>query len=429
MMLARKMRSIHYGWIVAASAFLALLIAAGVRATPGVLLIPLSTDTHWSRATISFAVAINLTLYGLMGPFAGALIARFGLRATTALGLAIVALGVGATSLVREPWELIVLWGVVVGCGSGMVAIVLAAAVATRWFVARRGLVSGVLTASTATGQLVFLPLLASVATSSGWRSVTLVVAACALAAIVPVVLLMRDRPEDIGLAPFGANPGERGSDAPLLRAGIDPIRLAFSTLARCARSRDFWLLSGTFFVCGASTNGLIGTHFIPACGDHGIPEVRAAGLLAAMGVLDLIGTSASGWLTDRADSRVLLFWYYGLRGLSLLFLPFAFGLALPGLSAFAIFYGLDWIATIPPTLKLTTEIFGSEDAPIAYGWVAAAHQLGAGAIAFVAGDLRELFANYGPAFELSGALCLGAAAAVLLIGRTGPGAIAQPGA
>jgi len=408
----------HYAWIVAAVAFLALLVSAGVRSTPGVLILPLEADTGWSRATISFAIAVNISLYGLMGPFAGACIARFGMRTTTAIGLATLAIGVASTSLVRESWQLVLTWGVIVGIGTGIVALVLAAAVAARWFSAKRGLVSGILTASTATGQLIFLPILATVATHSGWRAVTLIVGAAALFVIIPVLLFMRDRPQDIGLLPYGATLAEANADLPLLRSGRNPIMVAFATLQRCAKSRDFWLLSGSFFICGASTNGLIGTHFIPACGDHGIPEVRAAGLLAAMGILDLVGTSASGWLTDRVNPRILLFWYYGLRGLSLMFLPYAFDLQFSGLSVFAVFYGLDWIATVPPTLKLSSTIFGAEESPIVYGWIAAAHQLGAGMIAFLAGDIRVMFASYGPAFIGSGALCMFAAIAVLAVSK-----------
>ena len=408
---------LHYAWIVAAVTFVALLVSAGIRATPGVLILPLEHATGWSRSTISLAIAVNIALYGLMGPFAGALMARIGIRATTAIGLAVVAAGVGATSLVREPWQLIALWGVVVGIGTGMVAIVLAAAVATRWFVARRGLVSGILTASTATGQLVFLPLLAWIAAWGGWRPVTLTVACAAVAALVPVLLFMRDRPESLNLRAYGATALDPSAEPAFLRSG-NPLTVAFATLGRCSRSRDFWVLGGSFFICGASTNGLIGTHFIPACGDHGIPEVRAAGLLAAMGILDLVGTSASGWLTDRGNPRVLLFWYYGLRGLSLLFLPYAFDLSFGGLSVFAIFYGLDWIATVPPTLRLATDLFGAEEAPIVYGWIAAARQLGASATALLAGVLRQTYGSYTPAFALSGAVCLVAAIIVLTIRR-----------
>jgi len=312
----------------------------------------------------------------------------------------------------REPWQLLLLWGVVVGAGSGVVALVLGATVVNRWFAARRGLVMGVLTASTATGQLVFLPALAAIAASEGWRNVSLTVAAAALALVPLVALLMRDRPAQVGLLPYGAERPEAAAP----RTG-NPVAVALATLATGLRSRDFWLLAGSFFICGASTNGLIGTHLIPACVDHGIPEVTGAGLLAAMGLFDLVGTVLSGWLSDRWNNRALLAWYYGLRGLSLVFLPFSFDLSFYGLSLFAVFYGLDWIATVPPTVRLTTSLFGAERAGIMFGWIAAAHQLGAAFAAFVAGLLRADLGTYLEAFLLAGLLCLAASAMVLLIG------------
>ena len=402
-------RPFHYAWVVAALAFVVLIVAAGIRATPGVLMTPIEQAQHWSAQTISLAVGINLALYGLVGPFAAALMQTFGLRRTMIAGLAIAALGVFGAGFAREPWELVLTWGVVTGLGLGSLAMVLAATVANRWFVRSRGLVTGALMAATATGQLIFLPLLASTAVHVGWRDATWIVAAAAAIMIVPVAILMRDRPGDIGLTPYGAT--EVATVAPSRR---HPLTLAFDSLGNASKSPAFWILSGTFFICGASTNGLIGTHFIAACGDHGVPEVAAASLLAAMGIFDLIGTTASGWLSDRVDNRLLLFAYYGLRGLSLFALPFAIDASFGGLSFFAIFYGLDWIATVPPTVRLTTQTFGVEDGPIVYGWIAAAHQLGAGAIAFGAGTIRTDFGTYSPAFQISGFLCIAAAFAVL---------------
>jgi sugar phosphate permease len=405
---------LHYAWVVAAITFLTLLGAAGVRATPGVLIVPLESEFGWSRATISFAVGVNLFLYGLIGPFAAAVMDRFGLRRTMLAALALIAAGVALTPLMTRPWQLVLLWGVVVGIGSGSTALVLGATVAARWFAVRRGLVMGVLTASTATGQLIFLPILASLAVNHGWRMVSLVVAAVAAGLIPLVALLMRDRPADIGLAPYGAEPGAVATA--ISRA--NPAATAVLALRDGMRSRDFWLLAGSFFVCGASTNGLIGTHLIPACVDHGIPEVQGASLLAAMGVFDFFGTTLSGWLSDRWSNRGLLAWYYGLRGLSLMYLPFAFGMSFYGLPVFAVFYGLDWIATVPPTVRLTAQIFGSARGPIMFGWIAAAHQLGAALAAFGAGTLRTALGTYFEAFMLAGLLCLGAALMVLLIGR-----------
>jgi sugar phosphate permease len=407
---------LHYAWVVAAVTFLTLLAAAGVRATPGVLIVPLEIEFGWSRATISFAVGINIFLYGLIGPFAAAVMDRFGLRRTMLAALALIAAGVALTPLMTQPWQLVLLWGVVVGTGSGTTALVLGATVAARWFAVRRGLVMGVLTASTATGQLVFLPFLASIAVNHGWRMVSLVVAVVAAAMVPVVALLMRDRPGDIGLVPYGAEPGV----VPPAAARGNPATTALLALRDGLRSRDFWLLAGSFFICGASTNGLIGTHLIPACIDHGIAEVTGATLLAAMGIFDFVGTTLSGWLSDRWSNRALLAWYYGLRGLSLIYLPFAFDASFYGLPLFAMFYGLDWIATVPPTVRLTAQIFGAARGPIIFGWIAAAHQLGAAIAAFGAGALRTTLGTYLEAFMLAGLMCLGAALMVLFIGRTG---------
>ena len=407
-------RKLHYAWIVAGVTFLTLLVAAGLRATPGVLIVPLETEFGWSRATISFAIGVNIFLYGLVGPFAAAVMDRFGLRRTMLGALVLIATGVALTPLMTRPWQMVLLWGTVVGTGSGATALVLGATVVARWFAVRRGLVMGVLTASTATGQLIFLPVLASLAENFGWRAVSLAVAAAALALIPVVALLMRDRPQDIGVAPFGADP-EHLAAAPALG---NPALRAIRALRDGLRSRDFWLLAGSFFICGASTNGLIGTHLIPACLDHGIPQVAGASLLAAMGVFDLVGTTLSGWLSDRWSNRGLLAWYYGLRGLSLIYLPFAFDITFYGLPLFAIFYGLDWIATVPPTVRLATRAFGADRGPIMFGWIAAAHQLGAALAAFTAGALRTSLGTYFEAFMLSGLLCLVAALMVLFLGR-----------
>jgi sugar phosphate permease len=421
-----RLKSLHYGWIVAAVTFVTLLVVAGVRATPSVLIVPLEQEFGWSRQTISFAVAVNIFLFGMIGPFAAAIMESFGVRRTMCASLAIIATGVALTPLMHSAWQLVLLWGVVVGTGSGAVAMVLGATVATRWFTARRGTVLGVLTASTATGQLVFLPLLASLVQHFGWRSVSLTVAGFAVLLLPLVALLMRDRPADLGLAPYGESGGPVATPPP--RA--NPAVIALKGLATGLRSRDFWLLAGSFFICGASTNGLIGTHLIPACIDHGIPEVTGAGLLAAMGVFDFVGTTLSGWLSDRWNNNRLLAWYYGLRGLSLIFLPFAFDWSFFGLSAFAVFYGLDWIATVPPTVRLTANAFGKENVGVMYGWIAASHQLGAACAAFVAGSIRTDLGDYLPAFILAGLLCLCAATMVLFIGRrTGRATMALAGA
>jgi MFS family permease len=403
----------HSAWIVLAVTFFALLAGAGIRATPSVLIVPLEQEFGWTRSTISLAISLNIFLYGLMGPFAGGLMQRLGIRRTTLGALTLLATGVALATQVTRPWQLVLVWGLLVGAGSGMVALVLGATVVNRWFTARRGLAMGLLTASTATGQLVFLPLLAAIIRDHGWRAATLVMAGAAAVAIPIVALFLRERPADLGIPPFGGARVE-----PAAAGGANPARVALAALGEGVRSRDFWLLTATFFICGASTNGLIGTHLIPAAHDHGIPEVRAASLLALMGVFDLVGTTGAGWLSDRWSSRWLLAWYYGLRGLSLFFLPFALGGSETGLWVFAVWYGLDWIATVPPTLRLATDAFGAERAPIMFGWIGTGHQVGAALTAFGAGWIRTTLGDYHLAFWSSGALCLLAAALALQVGR-----------
>jgi predicted MFS family arabinose efflux permease len=403
----------HYAWVVAATTFVVLLVGAAIRATPSVLMKPLENELGWSPAIVGSAVSINLVLYGLAGPFCAALAERVGVRRLMVMAMSLLAAAILVATQINAAWQLVLLWGLVVGVGTGMVANVLGAVVAARWFSQRRGVVLGALTAATATGQLLFLPVLARSADGPGWRWSLVVVAGAALLIIPIALIFMREQPRDVGLVAYGAAPDD---PVPVRRAG-NPITIAFEVLARASRSRDFWLLAGTFFVCGASTNGLIGTHFISACVDHGIPYVTAAGMVATMGIFDLFGTTGSGWLSDRVDSRWLLFTYYGLRGLSLIFLPRAL-LEQSGLSVFTVFYGLDWIATVPPTVKLSADAFGPRDAPIVFGWVLTAHQLGAGTAAFGAGLLRTELGDYQYAFVSSGLMCLVAAGLSLAIAR-----------
>jgi sugar phosphate permease len=407
---------LHYAWVVAAVTFVTLVVTAAVRATPSILIVPLEHEFGWSAATVSSAVSLNLLLYGLIGPFAAGLLNRYGPRRVMIVALAFLAGGVALTTLVRTPWQLVLLWGLVVGIGTGMTAIVLGATVVHRWFQKEQGLMIGILTASTATGQLLFLPVLALFAQNDGWRSAVGVVV-CALLLVLAIVLLwMRSDPSDVGLGPFGEKSPEI---AAATTRSSDPFRQAIDALRRGMRSIDFWLLAGSFFICGASTNGLIGTHLIPACMDHGMPEVYAAGLLASMGIFDLVGTTASGWLSDRFSNRWLLFTYYGLRGISLILLPTAFDSTFQRLPIFAVFYGLDWIATVPPTVALTAKIFGARDVGLIFGWVIASHQVGAATVALFAGFIRSIDGSYDLAFSLSGLACIAAALGVLLIGRT----------
>lgn len=404
----------NYAWVVAGVTFLALLAAAGLRSAPGVLLTPLHETFGWERGQLSAAAAIGIFLYGLVGPFAAALMQTLGLKRTLLAGLVLMSASTGLSLFMTEPWHYVATWGVLSGFGSGAVALVLGTAVVNRWFAARRGLVMGLLSASTATGSLIFLPAMAALAQASGWRPVVLAVSAASAALIPLVLLLMPERPADIGQKPYGAT--EAPDDAPRGRA-VDSVKLALGVLAGAARTPAFWLLFATFFVCGFTTNGLVGTHLISFCGDKGLLLVQAGGLLALMGLFDMVGTTASGWLTDRYDPRKLLFVYYSLRGLSLMALPFltfdAFSLTI-----FAVFYGLDWLATVPPTVRLANENFGERHAPIVFGWVAAGHQAGAATAAFLGGVLRDVQGSYLQAFVLAGVLGLLAGAAALWIGR-----------
>jgi MFS family permease len=404
------MKRPHYAWIVLGVTFVCLLVSAATRATPSVLIVPLEHEFGWSRATISLAISVNLLLYGLIGPFAAGFINRYGPRRVLVASAVLMAFGMLCTAFIARPWELFVVWGVVVGTGTGLVALVLGTTVVQRWFHVHRGLALGLLTASAATGQLVFLPVLARIVVDHGWRSAAITMAVAALALAPLAFLLMRDRPRDKGIFPFGL------TVAPPPEASLprNPLLAALVALREASGSRQFWVLAGSFFICGASTNGLIGTHLVPACMDHGMPEVRAASLLAVMGIFDLVGTTASGWLSDRFDNRVLLFTYYSLRGLALMYLPHALVSQGGGLSVFTVFYGLDWIATVPPTVALTRTAFGPERVALVFGWILAAHQLGAALAASVAGVIRTLSGSYDHAFLLAGTLCLAAAIGVL---------------
>ncbi len=404
-------RRIHPAWWVAAVAFLALLAAAGFRAAPGALMVPLHHEFGWSTTVMSLAVSINLVLYGLTAPFAAALMDRFGVRQVVATALLLVALGAGGSVLMTASWQLLIFWGVLIGLGTGSMALVFAATIANRWFVQRRGLVMGILTAGSATGQLIFLPPVAAVAETAGWRPASLIVAGAALLAVPVVWLVLRDHPADRGVLPYGA---DAATYTPPPRATGGAARRAFEGLAFAARHRSFWALAIAFAICGATTNGLIGIHFIPSAHDHGMATTTAAGLLAVVGIFDIVGTVASGWLTDKFDPRKLLVAYYAFRGVGLLLLPWLLSDAVhPSMVLFIVIYGLDWVATVPPTAALCREIFGDRGT-IVFGWVFAAHQLGAAAAALGAGVIRDVFGEYTYAWWGGAAMC--AVAAVLSI-------------
>ena len=415
----RRARSVprrrwHRAWTIAAITLGALVAAAAFRSSTGVLMEPIEREFGWDRTTTSGAVSLNLVLFGLVAPFAAALMDRWGVRRIVTVALGLVGLASAATVLMTQAWHLWLLWGLVIGVGTGMIALVFGAIVANRWFVERRGLVMGIFSAGNATGQLVFLPVIAAAAERSGWRLSALIVAGLALLLMALTRLLLRDHPHEVGLLPYGA-PADY--EPPVSPHAERPLLAAVRVLREASRTWTFWALVATFFVCGWTTNGLIQTHFVPAAHDHGMPATTAAGLLAIVGVFDILGTVASGWLTDRVDPRILLAVYYALRGLSLFTLHQLLAETVqPQLWVFIVFYGLDWVATVPPTVALCREHFGLHDSGIVFGWTFAAHMVGAGAGASVAGWIRATDGSYATAWHLAGALCLVATVVALTI-------------
>ena len=395
---------VHPAWIAAIVTFFTLVATAGFRSAPSVLIVPLEDAFGWNREQISLAISVNVLLFGLTAPFAAALMDRFTVRKVVMSALTTVSIGAFLTTQIHAPWQLVATWGVIVGIGTGSMALVFAATVANRWFVKRRGLVIGGLTAASATGQLIFLPGLTRLSELHGWKSIGLTIGAASLVMVPMIYLFLREKPADIGLLPYGAPDDWQ----PPVKSGMNAAKLALVTLKEASAHKDFWYLTGSFFVCGLSTSGLIGTHFIPAAHDHGMGQVVAASLLALVGVFDVIGTLFSGWLTDKYDPRKLLFFYYGLRGLSLFLLPsILFSTMHPSTLVFIIFYGLDWVATVPPTVMLCRTILGPDRGTVIYGWVFAAHQIGGSIAAFGAAVVRVKFGDYAAAFYISGALCL----------------------
>ncbi|MFJ2583682.1 MFS transporter [Streptomyces sp. NPDC087538] len=405
-------RRVHRAWIVAAVTFVTIIGGAAFNSLPGLLIEPLNAWFGWSRGEIGLAVSIDMALYGLTAPFAAALMDRFGIRRVVVVALTTVATGALASVWMTASWQLMLYWGVLVGLGTGSMAMAFSATVTNRWFVARRGLVTGILTAAGASGQLVFLPLCAWIVEHHGWRPASVTVALAALVVVPFVWFLLRDHPADVGLAPYGGSYVEKS--APARGAARRTLRV----LTDAARTGPFWLLAGSFAICGASTNGLIRTHFVPSAHDHHMPVTAAASLLAVIGIFDIIGTVFSGWLTDRFDARRLLAVYYALRGVSLLFLPILMAPTVqPPMVFFIVFYGLDWVATVPPTLALCREQYG-EDSAIVFGWVLASHQVGAALVAFLGGVARDVFGSYDVVWYATGALCAMAALMALVIRR-----------
>ncbi|PYC85354.1 MFS transporter [Streptomyces tateyamensis] len=415
---------LHYAWVVAAVSLVVLVGSAGFRSAPGLMMTAWNSQFGWSHGIIGVAVSVNLVLYGLTAPFAAALMDRFGVRMVTVAALLTISVGSGLTVLMTQPWQLILCWGFLVGLGSGSMAGAFATTITGRWFQARQGLVTGVLTAAGAAGNLVFLPVLSWLVQGAGWKVAVMVVSLSATAVSIPVLLFMRERPADVGQLPYGARPGD-AQVAPA--AGGRAVSRTLRVLREAAVTKAFWLLAGSFAICGATTVGLVGTHFIPAAHDHGMPETTAASLLALVGLFDVVGTVASGWLTDRVDSVKLLVAYYGLRGLSLVLLPHLFASDVkPPVLAFVIFYGLDWVATVPPTIAICRRHFGA-DAPIVFGWVLACHQIGGSVAATAAGVLRDRNGDYDLAWYAAGALCLLALLACLALRGRSVGSKAWP--
>ncbi|WP_314324655.1 MFS transporter [Paenarthrobacter ilicis] len=423
---AGSKRRLHPAWIVAAVAFLALVGAAGFRAAPGVLMVPLQQEFGWSTTVLSLAVSINLVLFGLTAPFAAALMERFGIRTVTSLALCLIGLGSALTVLVNQSWQILLTWGVLIGLGTGSMALVFAATIANTWFAKSRGLVIGILTAGSAAGQLVFLPFIAALAQHPGWRGASLLIAAGALAVVPLVLRWLRNSPADVGALPYGAEVADAGTPTAgtpaAVTASAPPVAVpvtkdssnaairALQVLKRASRVRTFWALAAGFAICGATTNGLIGTHFIPSAHDHGMPETTAAGLLAVVGIFDIVGTIASGWLTDRFNPKVLLAVYYQFRGIGLLVLPMLLDSSVqPSMIIFVVVYGLDWVATVPPTAAICRSVFGA-DGSVVFGWVFAAHQLGAAAAALAAGFIRDATGHYNYAWLGAAAMCTVAA-------------------
>lgn len=409
-----------YPWLVALVTFLVLIASAAFRSSQGVMIVPIEEDLGWSRTITSLAISVNLVIYGVTAPFAAALMERFGVRRIAIGALALLALGTGLTAVMTASWQLVFLWGVLVGLGTGSTALVFGALVANRWFTKRRGLVVGIFGAAWATGQLAFLPLFARIIEHQGWRYASLTVAMLSAALIPVVAIVMRDRPSDVGLAPYGAASVPE-AETNTSHSGWRAAAGALTVLREAARTRAFWLLAITFAICGWTTNGIISSHFVPAMHDHGVTATTAASLLVIVGIFDIVGTVGSGWLTDRFDPRVLLGIYYGLRGIALIALPILIGPDIqPPLLLVMVLFGLDWVATVPPTVTLCREIYGVDRGAIVFGWVFASHMVGAAIAAAVSGWIRVTAGDYAFAWWLAGALALGAAVMSMLITRPG---------
>ncbi|VXB15511.1 Major facilitator superfamily protein [Bacillus sp. 349Y] len=409
-----KKNGLHYSWVILLIAFFSIIVAGIVRSSSGVFINPFENEFGWDRSVISLAFAVGLFLYGISGPFMAALIEVLGLKKVMVSSMATLLIGTLLTFVMQESWQLIIIWGIIIGLGSSVFLTVLSPYIANRWFEKRRGLALGILTASTATGQLLLLPILAMIIDQSTWRWAVALIMILSAIMLVIILFFMKNSPHEAGVLPYGL---EEEKEVPINEQKKNPIVIALNGLVEAVKVKEFWLLAGSFFICGLSTNGLIGTHFVSYCISYGVPLVTAASLLSFMGVFDLVGTTLSGWLSDRFDNRWLLFWYYGLRGASLVLLPLALSEgSYTLLIIFSVFYGLDWIATVPPTIGISRQVFGVEKSGIIYGWIFAWHQVGAAVAAYGGGVIYKLFNSYTWAFFLAGIFCLIASLFVIII-------------
>lgn len=409
--MSEKTFTIHRAWLVAAVTFLVSITAAAFRSTTSVLYMPIEDEFGWTRDLTSGAVALNIVVYGLTAPFAAMFIGRFGIKRIILFALVLIAAGTGLSTFITAPWQLYITWGLFVGVGTGALALILGTAVANTWFVKHRSLITGIFSAANATGQLLFLPSITQYAQTDGWRNAEWVIAGFALLVIPIVLFFFKNSPAEANTTPYGGTLADIPNKPPVT------LRGNFEVIAKATRSKAFWALALTFFVCGWTTNGLIGVHFIPAAHDHGMPVTLAAGLLATVGIFDFVGTILSGWLTDRYNPAVLLIVYYGLRGVALFTVPFVLGPDIqPPLWFFVFFYGLDWIATVPPTVELCRRYFGLSHSPIVYSWVFVSHMVGAAIASAFAGFIRQFQGDYFIAWMTAGVACLLASAYCLTL-------------
>lgn len=399
------MKRIHYSWVILVVTFFSIIVAGIVMSSSGVFIDPFESEFGWDRPMIALAFAISLFLYGMSGPFMAALLEVVGLKKMMVISMTTLLVGLSLTLIMNESWQLILIWGVIIGLGASLFLTVVSPYVANHWFVKRRGLAVGILMASTATGQLILLPALAAIIEHYSWRPAIGFIMVLIFIMFILILLFMKNTPKEAGILPYGQEVEEKEKHQ--AEKG-NPIVLAFKGLGEAVKVKEFWLLAASFFICGLSTNGLIGTHFVSFCISFGVPLVTAASLLSFMGIFNLVGTTFSGWLSDRFDNRWLLFWYYGLRGASLVLLPFALveG-SIPMLMIFTVFYGLDWVATVPPTINISRQVFGMRKSGIIYGWIFASHQIGAAVAAYGGGLIYQFFDTYTFAFFLAGVFCL----------------------